>query len=288
MFAAGKSMIANPARALDRFPLVRTRNSDEMCAALERVYAKPVLGFAAQTKEVDVAINYLLVDNIGLGNTKYGIGVSLIYPDSDVVMQTFPVAGRGEAAVDHCVGPLDRWHGVIVSPGMKFTVKLAQNYETLLLVIKPQALLSKLAAITGRSVNGPLRFDPLQDYSRPAAKALREHFLFLVEMVGASAVLPKLLLAEYEETLAMMCLHANRHNHSHLLERPTADAALWQVRLAEEYIAAHSGRAVSIEELADATGVSALSLFRSFKRSRGYSPRQFMARLRSGREEMPR
>ena len=107
-------------------------------------------------------------------------------------------------------------------------------------------------------------------------------------MVGASAVLPKLLLAEYEETLAMMCLHANRHNHSHLLERPTADAALWQVRLAEEYIAAHSGRAVSIEELADATGVSALSLFRSFKRSRGYSPRQFMARLRSGREEMPR
>jgi hypothetical protein len=279
-------MMADPARSLDRFPLVRTRNSDEMCAALERIYAKPVLGFAAQTKEVDVAINYLQVDYIGLGNTKYGIGVSLIYPDSDVIMQTFPVSGRGEAAVDRCVGSLDRWHGVIVSPGMKFTVKLAENYETLLLVIKPQALLSKLAAITGQSIRGPLKFDPLQDYLRPAAKALREHFLFLVEMVGACAApLPKLLLAEYEEMLAVMCLHANRHNHSHLLERPTPDVALWQVRLAEEYIAANSGRAISIEELADVTGVSALSLFRSFKRNRGYSPRQFMARLRSGREE---
>jgi AraC-binding-like domain len=284
MVAAGTSMMADAARSLDRFPLVRTRNSDEMCAALERIYAKPVLGFAAQTKEVDVAINYLPVNYIGLGNTKYGIGVSLIYPDSDVIMQTFPVAGRGEAAVDHFVGPLNRWHGVIVSPGMKFTVKLAGSYETLLLVIKPQALLSKLAAITGRSVDVPLRFDPLQDYSRPAAKALREHFLFLVEMVGACAApLPKMLLAEYEETLAVMCLHANRHNHSHLLERPTLDVALWQVRLAEEYIAAHRGRAISIEELADVTGVSALSLFRSFKRNRGYSPRQFMTRLRSGR-----
>lgn len=276
----------SPARSLDRFPLVRTHSAEEMCEALECLYARPVVSFAARNRKVDVAINYLPISYIGLGNTRYGIGVSLIYPDSDVVMQTFPLRGRGEATVEDFAGPLDPGHGVIVSPRMKFTVRLAESYETLLILFKPQALLSKLVAITGQPIDVPLKFHPLQDYARPAARALREHLLLLVETLATSAApLPKFLLAEYEETLTVMCLHANRHNHSHLLERPAPDVALWQVRRAEEYIAANSARAISIEELADATGVSALSLFRSFKRDRGYSPRQFMARLRAGRQE---
>lgn len=276
----------SPARSLDRFPLVRTHSAEEMCEALECLYARPVVSFAARNRKVDVAINYLPISYIGLGNTRYGIGVSLIYPDSDVVMQTFPLRGSGEATVEDFAGPLDPGHGVIVSPGMKFTVRLAESYETLLILFKPQALLNKLVAITGQPIDVPLKFHPLQDYARPAARALREHLLLLVETLATSAApLPKFLLAEYEETLTVMCLHANRHNHSHLLERPAPDVALWQVRRAEEYIAANSARAISIEELADATGVSALSLFRSFKRDRGYSPRQFMARLRAGRQE---
>jgi hypothetical protein len=273
-------------RSLDRFPLVRTQSAEEMCEALECLYAKPVVGFDATTQKVDVTINYLPISYTGLGNTRYGIGVNLVYPDSDVIMQTFPIAGRGEATVEDITGPLDPGHGAIVSPGMKFGVRLAESYETLLILFKPQALLSKLVAITGQPIDAPLKFHPLQNYARPAAKALREHLLLLVETLAVSAApLPKLLLTEYEETLAVMCLHANRHNHSHLLERPAPDVALWQVRRAEEYIAANGRRAISIEELADVTGVSALSLFRSFKRGRGYSPRQFMARLRAGRPE---
>jgi transcriptional regulator GlxA family with amidase domain len=65
------------------------------------------------------------------------------------------------------------------------------------------------------------------------------------------------------------------------LEQEAADAAPWQVRQAEEYIEANAGRAVTLEELAEATGVSTLSLFRTFKRSRGYSPLEFAERVRS-------
>jgi hypothetical protein len=62
------------ARSLDRFPLVRTQNAEEMCAALERVYAKPIVRLAPTTKKVDVTLNYYPMNCIGLGNTKYGIG----------------------------------------------------------------------------------------------------------------------------------------------------------------------------------------------------------------------
>lgn len=276
--------MAMTARSLDRFPLVRTQSAEEMCVALERVYAKPIVHLAARTRHVDTTLNYYPMNSIGLGNTRYGVGVRLAYPDSNVVMQTFPIRGRGDASVDHHVRPLRPGRGVVVSPRMKFGVTLAANYETLLLLIKPQALAAKLAAITGQPIAAPLKFYPIPDDGHPAARALRNNFLFLVEMVSASAgPVPQRVLAEFEELLVVMFLYAHRHNHSHLLRAAGSDVASWQVKQAEEYLEANAHRAVSLEELADVSGVSALSLYRSFRRSRGYSPREFITRLRSGR-----
>jgi len=76
-------------------------------------------------------------------------------------------------------------------------------------------------------------------------------------------------------------LSGHRHNYSHLLEREAADAAPWQVRRAEEYIVENAHRAISLEELAEVAGVSAFSLFAAFKKHRGYSPREFVARIRA-------
>jgi len=278
-----------PARSLDRFPVVRTQNADEMCAALERIYAKPTLHLGAAAEKVDVAINCYPLKYITLGNTKYGIGVNLVYPQSELVMKTFPIRGRGDAKVDACAAPLDPQHSVTVSPHMHFAVKLDANYETLLLLIKPAVLVEKLEAITGKVLSEPLRFCPVQDYADPAAKALRDHFLFLVEMVNASPVpLPRLLLEEYEETLAVMFLHANRHNHSVLLEQLAPDLAPWQLARAQDYIEAHAERAITVDELAAVTGVSVLALSAAFRRARGVSLAEFVCavRLRRARDQL--
>ena len=62
--------------------------------------------------------------------------------------------------------------------------------------------------------------------AHPAAKALRDHVTFLAKVVSESeAPLPRLLLEEFEQTLIVMILHANRHNYSHLLERTARGVA---------------------------------------------------------------
>jgi AraC-like DNA-binding protein len=77
-----------------------------------------------------------------------------------------------------------------------------------------------------------------------------------------------------------MFLHANRHNYRHLLEQEPPGAAPSQVRRAEEYIAANWNRPIGLETLAAVTGVSASSLSRSFRKSRGYTPLQFAKQVR--------
>ncbi len=252
-----------------------------MCAALARVYAKPALALDAGIKEVDVVLNHFQMKNSALGYTKYGIRMGLAYPESRFTLQTFPVRGRGETRVDDTESALNPQRGMTVTPGMSFAVKLNANYEHYLFVVDTQALANKLAAITGASINCPLRFNPIRDDTRPAAKALRDHFLFFVDQVGKAPVpLPDLVLEEFEQVLMVMFLHANAHNYDHLLARTPADIAPWQVRQAEEYIEANWQHAITMENLAQVTGVSVFGLFRSFRKGRGYSPLEFLSQVR--------
>ena len=84
-------------------------------------------------------------------------------------------------------------------------------------------------------------------------------------------------------------LSANRHSLSGLLDQdPKNAAAPWQVRIAEEYIVANCNRPITIEEMTAVTGVSARCLFKSFRRSRNYTPMAFakLARLRRARQTL--
>ena len=271
------------ARPLDRFPLVRTHNVEEMCAALARVYAKPTWSVAAKTGKVDVTLNYYPLRHVGLGYTKYGVDLSGAYPESNCYLQTFPIRGRGEVTIKKFASPLGPGHGLTVSPGRRFAAKIGADYEHLLLVFNTRGVRDKLSAIIGRTIDGPLEFDPIMNGAHPAAKALRDHVVLLAKVVSESEVaLPRLLLEEFEQTLIVMILHANRHNFSHLLQRAALGVASWQVQRAEEFIEANWRRPIQLEEIVKVTGASAFDLYRSFKKSRGYTPMQFADRLRLG------
>ena len=77
-------------------------------------------------------------------------------------------------------------------------------------------------------------------------------------------------------------LTANDSNYSLVLRRPARSAASWQVRRVEAYIEANWDQPLTIEALALVTGVSARTLFHSFRKSRGYSPMDFAKRIRLG------
>ncbi len=268
-------------RILDNFPLFHTRDADEICASLARVYAKPTVSLEDRSKAVDVAVNHYQGEHVALGYTRYGTAITAKYPETGFMLQSFPVRGKGEITVNHTKRSLNPRRGMLVAPGQRFTVKLNANYEHFVLVINAKSLAAKLAALIGDTIAYPFSCDIAADGKTPAADALRNHFFFLVDHLSTSAApLPRFVMEEFEQTLMVMFLHANSHNCSHRLERPSADSAPWQVRRAEEYVEANWRRAITLEDLAAISGVSALSLFRSFRKSRGYSPMEFAKRIR--------
>jgi hypothetical protein len=270
-----------PARPLDRYALIRDHSVDEMRAALARIYSEFTLIPESRAGTLDIAFNNYQLPHIGMTFLKYGSAARLDFPETEYISQLFPIKGKGETLNDGILVSMTEASSAVVSAGISFSGRYSDDYEQLVLRIRPAALTNLLSAITGAAIGGALRFDSAPDFTRPEARILRDHFLYLVnELSSAAAPLPSLLLAEFEQALMTMFLHANRHNYSHLLELEPPDAALSQVRRAEEYIEANWNQPISLETLAAITGVSARSLSRSFKQSRGYSPMQFVKQVR--------
>ncbi len=268
---------------LQNFSLVRSRNVEEVRDALARVYARPFLAPRDGAENFSAIINVCGLKDVALGFGAFG-AVQFEFPATDFFLQILPIRGSGELL--HSSGPvaLASGAGAIVSADSPFSATFSSDYEHLVLRIKAQALTSKLQALTGKTITEPPLMDVSDTYGSPTAQMLRGYVPLLVKtLTGASPPFPDWWVVHTEQLLMTLFLCGYRHNYSHLLEAETRFVAPPQVRRAEEYIEANQQRTVTLEEIAEISGVSVLSLFRSFKKHRGYSPLQFLARVRARR-----
>jgi hypothetical protein len=271
----------NSSRPLDNFPVIRTRSIEEVRNALAHVYAKPTLNFIQAPQSLNASINECRLRHIRLGYGAFGAAVSLDFPAANCFLHLIPIRGTIEiikkTTVELTVGT-----SVTISPDTGFRANHSADYECIVVKIDAQALAKKLMAMTGAVIDEPLRMEPQPDLRRPAAQILRQYLPLLVETLSAaSPPFPEWWISQTEQLLMVMFLCAHEHNYSHLLEQHAPDSTPSQVRKAEDYIEANWDRDITLETLAKVTGVSAFSLFRSFKNSRGCSPLEFASQVKS-------
>ena len=282
VFTDAESLMMIYSTPLENYPVARTRSIEEAREAVAQVYARPILEPTGNTKKLDVVINNCKLKHVSLSFGTYGAAVRVEFPAVDRFVLVTCVRGEGIITSGNTMVPLRASRGALFSPDMGYKANYGDECERILLQIDAQALTAKLAALTGKPINKPLRMDPCADFARPVAQTLHEYLPLLIKTLStADAPLPNWWIAQTEQFLMTMYLFAHRHNYSELLQQEPPDAAAWQVRRAEEYIEANCRRPVSLEELAEVSGVSAFGLFRAFKRLRGYSPSEFALQLRS-------
>lgn len=269
------------ARPLDRFPVVDTDDLNLICNAIEQVYVKPTLQLEPGAKTMDFQLNVCWLPRIALEYVGYGGAVRMDFPDSEGFSLKVPLADNGEMQIGSNTIALNRRSSGVVSDGVPNKLTFGAGYEHLLVKVQRHTLTEKLANMIGAPVQRPLEFEPVDNGGSPGAQHLRNFVIYLAEQVSAvDAPFPDAVLTELEQSLLVWLLCGHRHNYSVQLERKPASVAPWQVRRAEEYIAAHWNEPITIERLAAAANSSARSLFRTFRQSRGMSPMAFAKQVR--------
>jgi AraC-like DNA-binding protein len=271
---------------LQQFPVINSVGLDALEAGVERLFGECQLDAprACRASRFKSVLNYRGLQQIGVMYGKYSGAFDAAIGPYDRYVQGFPLSGYGEHKIGKTIAAVSAVSSAIIAPGDSVKLHFKSTFDHLALVIKPAPLLKKLEALIGSALAAPLKFATPVSYDRPDARALRRLVLFLADESSTDALATSpLVLAELEQTLMVSFLCTNDNNFSSLLRGEPRPGAPWQVRRAEEYIAAHWDQPITIEALAVATNVSARSLYYTFKKARGYSPIALVKQIRLDR-----
>jgi hypothetical protein len=109
-------MLDSPERLLNRSPLIRTRDPEEMRHALFTVYGAS--GFAVPNSDGFEGIaNYLVLENVGLGFCGYGTTTIVDFPESDFARLQIPLKSNATTILNGRTIAVNEQHPCLVPPG---------------------------------------------------------------------------------------------------------------------------------------------------------------------------
>ncbi len=266
-----------------KLQIVDTSDPDEFAVALGRLVGRVWLEPRGRKGDFHARLTSLDLGDVGIFHGDYETGFAARFPDFiSFAGSPAPLRGAGAHEIGGKGVSVSRSQGAVLSPG-DVTLRYGPKFEHLSMTVRPAALMTKLAAIVGDLRLGPLHFNPAVVAIGPQAQRMERLLRYVTaEFDGPDSFMSPILQSDLQQAMMAAFLLTNASNYTPLLLGEARPAASWQVRVAEHYIEASWDQPITIEELASVTGVSARSLFAAFKAGRGYSPMEFVKRVRLG------
>jgi AraC-like DNA-binding protein len=280
-----------PAGLLHRYPAMRTDSVEQVREFFCHPYAASQPRALEGTTVFFAQANRVQLSRLGLDFLNFISGVEADLPPTNYYREDFCLKGHGEKSMPGASIAVSRDESAVIAPNVGIHARLESGFQCLILRVDPSALARKLESVLGCHVNRAIEFATRTTFRNPTAQSLRRSVLFLThELDSSDSELPGLAMGEFEDYLLLLFLSANPNNYSDILQRPQAASGPRHVRMIEDYLEANWNKTVTIEEIAEITGVSVRSVFHAFRNSRGYSPMAFMKdlRLKKAREMLER
>ena len=224
---------------------------------------------------------------VGLSYLAYGATVRIRpQPFGSFVLVQIPLSGRALVRTGGHEVVSDPTVASVPDPDSDLDMTWEAGNEQLIVRVDREALTEQLHRLLGRPAATPLRLDTELDLTTPEARS----WLATVEMLrsdldGPAGLRHPVLQAQAENLVMSQLLAALPHSSSEeLADRHAPGAAVVPrvIRRAEQLIADHAREPLTVEDVAEAVGLSVRSLQEGFRRHLDTTP---TARLREARLE---
>ena len=269
-------------------PDIHTRDPEQMRHAMLSVYGAQAFD-TAPTGEFEARARLLRTGGIDLGFCAYSSRAIASFRECDFARVQIATHGGATTRLGNQTVAVDPTRLCVSTPGRSSSIAFEPGLEQLFLRVRTSALNAALAALLGAKPARPIEFDPAVAADHARAVAMRQLAMFVTQQLSPGTPTPPALqLRELQSYVAVSFLMSFRNTYSTQLEQDGPADAAYHVRLVEDYVEAHYDEPITVEKLAELTQVSVRSLFLSFQRSRGYTPKAFVktVRLRKAREQM--
>jgi AraC-like DNA-binding protein len=273
----------NSTRPLAAHALFASRDLDEARDKVAAVFCPHRLETMGRGARLDARHHHLAGERLSLNYIEYGAR-TLIAPGA---LETFylvqiPLSGMAAVVNGKAQYVSDRGQAAVLNPHRETTMIWEEGTGQLLLQIDRKALMAHLAAQLGHAVDRPIGFDGPLDVTTGTGAAFRRLLLYLVAEAdqGALVLGHGLMARQVEATLMAGLLEASRHDYAAEMGRAQSAPRPRHLRLAEGYIEAHLCDQITVEDIANAAGISVRGLQLAFRDHRGTTPLGFWRDLR--------
>lgn len=257
--------------------MFRSVDLDEARERVARVFCDHRLETIGRGR-LDARHNHFAGERLSLNYIEYG-GKTLIAPGElgNFYLLQIPLEGGAEITNGRDSYLSTPEQAAVLNPHLPTRMVWEAGTRQVLVQIARRAMQDHLAAELGGPSDRPLTFHGPLDLTTGPGAALRRMVLWLVAEAdaGASPIGPGLMARQIEGTVLSGLLESHRHDHADLLSRRRAAPRPRHLRLAEGFIEANLDKALTIEDMAAAAGISPRALQMTFRQHRGTTPLGF-------------
>jgi AraC-like DNA-binding protein len=278
------STMPSKAILLSNYPAIHTSDPEDARARVKAVFGATSFEVSRRETRFEARANFLQVGDLKLYYCAFAGNVSIGFSEVPFIRQIFNINGRMRYSGRDVAGEVAPGSSTGVLPaGVPLRFDFESSYRHLVLRIEQKALQRYLSVLLGREIDEELRFDETADQHQATKRVRRMVFQFASEFNAHGDGFSDLARAEMTRIVIMRFLMYHRHNYSHFLFREPPQGNTTAVRVVEEYIESNWDKPIDIEAMSAIARISARSLFRQFKKDRGYSPAEFAKRIRLDR-----
>ena len=269
---------------LSNYPAIHTSDPDQARARVLDVFGATSFEVPRKETRFEARANFLQVGDLKLYYCAFASDVSIGFGEVPFIRQIFNIDGRMRYSGDALTGEVAPGSSTGILPaGVPLRFDFKSSYRHLVVRIEQNALQRYLSVLLGQQIDRELKFDDAAGQDAAMKHVRRMIFQFASDFNTRGNSYSDLARAEMTRAAIMKFLMYHRHNYTHFLfrEPPPGDASA--VKSVEEYIEANWDKPIDIEAMSTVAKISARSLFRQFKKERGYSPAEFAKRIRLDR-----
>lgn len=267
----------------DQYLWFRSHNLEQARDTISSAYDSHQLDTLGRAKNIDISLHVAALNSVSFSLVQYSSDVVATVAEGSGIYVLMPLSGELEVHSDgrhiRCLPGA----AIIQNAGVGFQKVMRNGYRQLVVKFDPDSLLAHLGALRGEHYQNPIWFESAMDIkSATGASWWRTVNYVMEELRNADHSGPQQLINDpLERLLIQNILRCQPHNYSQVLQSPKSiQMTPWYVRRAEEYLRAKLGESVTLEGLAEVTGVSARSLQYGFRKAYGATPMQYLKDLR--------
>ncbi|MEQ6902905.1 AraC family transcriptional regulator [Nocardioides sp. YIM 152588] len=226
-------------------------------------------------RDFQCTLNAIQFLDVTMAYLDYAVATDVAVAEAaDAYTVHMTTSGQASARVggeDHLI---TAFLALVVSPGTEYVLHLEHDSPQLIIRIERAAMERQLSRMLGRSLDGPVVFEPVGDLTTDAASRWHGalNILSAEVMSGSSLIQQGVGATALEELIISTLLYIQPHSYSSSLVARPRRSGRAAVRRSLEYIERHLAEPISLDDLASYARMSPRSIQAGFREDLDTTP----------------